>query len=79
VTDAVICNSCAEACKEFIDSDGRAYSECVNINKLWGSDSPKDMLEQEANLCERCWDELTERWQVPVSEIDHMPGPSEEE
>ena len=65
VVEGVYCNMCGDLCPE----------EWVSIHKCWGYFSKKDMIEQRAEICESCWDIITDQFLIPIAEHDHLDPP----
>ena len=59
VVTEIICN----CCKKSIDT---AKNDFIHIEKEWGYFSNKDGKKQEVDLCEKCWDKITEGFKISV-------------
>lgn len=59
----VICNCCG---KELAVENGILKEECVCVEKSFGYFSKKDGKMHRFDLCEKCYDEMTARFLVPV-------------
>ena len=63
----VVCNVCK--CAQLKDEYGNPTKEFVHISTSWGYFSKKDMTQQQADICEDCWDEICKtKFQIPISE-----------
>lgn len=59
VVTEIIC----DCCKKSIDT---AKNDFIHIEKEWGYFSNKDGKKQEVDLCEKCWDKITEGFKISV-------------
>ena len=59
VVTEIIC----DCCKKSIDT---AKNDFIHIEKEWGYFSNKDGKKQEVDLCENCWDKITEGFKISV-------------
>ena len=59
VVTEIIC----DCCKKSIDT---AKNDFIHIEKEWGYFSHKDGEKQEVDLCEKCWDKITEGFKISV-------------
>lgn len=59
VVTEIIC----DCCKKSIDPDKNDF---IHIEKEWGYFSHKDGEKQEVDLCENCWDKITETFKISV-------------
>jgi hypothetical protein len=60
VPENIICNCCGKP----IEKIGGYFKEYVHIEKIWGYGSEKDGEKQSVDLCEKCWDEITNNFIV---------------
>lgn len=67
ILKSVICNCCGRE----LDMNGSHVVEGVLcIRKDWGFFSKKDLKRHEFDLCENCYDNMIERFQIPVTESE---------
>lgn len=65
ILEKVFCNCCGRQ----LTMKGRYVSEGVmQVCKDWGYFSRKDLVRHEFDMCERCYDEITSKFQIPVTE-----------
>ena len=57
------CNMCG---KTIVFGEGHDKEDYVLIQKEWGYFSHKDGEKQEVDLCENCWDKITETFKISV-------------
>jgi len=64
----LICNLCGGTLKQIISGDGELYNYCglEEVKMVCGYGSVKDGSIIIFSLCEKCVDELTSRFKVPV-------------
>ena len=62
---AVICNKCG---KELRVEDGILKEGCFQGDVLFGYFSNKDGSRHSFDLCEECYDEMTDGFDIPVNE-----------
>lgn len=83
IIDDIICNKCGKSITQVphnqMLSPDVANMECVSIRKSWGFWSKKDMLTQNVDICEPCWDLFCETLAVPPAETDYDGTPFEED
>lgn len=64
---SVICNCCGRE----LNMNGCHVSEGVlRVRKDWGFFSEKDLKRHEFDLCEKCYDNMIETFQIPVMESE---------
>lgn len=63
----VVCNKCGRQLKV---ENGIVKEGCFTGNKVFGYFSQKDGIRQEFDLCETCYDAITETFSIPVSETE---------
>ncbi|MGN0332633.1 MAG: hypothetical protein ACI4D9_06375 [Lachnospiraceae bacterium] len=61
--DKIICNRCKKVIPVIA---GAPAEDVLQVEKLWGYFSKKDNRRDCFDLCEECYDELTESFQIPV-------------
>lgn len=66
--DRIICNCCG---KEFMIRDGFTRESVISIDYIFGFFSEKDGEKHSFDLCEKCYDQLTTSFKIPVS-IEEM-------
>ena len=59
----IICNCCKKVIQE---PEKMPYAEFLHIEKPWGYFSGKDGEKQEFDICEACYDQWVESFQIPV-------------
>lgn len=59
----IICNRCK---KEILVVSGVPSEDVLQVEKTWGYFSSKDNRRDSFDLCEECYDELTDSFQIPV-------------
>lgn len=59
----VMCNKCG---KELKCVDGILHEDGLFVTKDWGYFSRKDLSVHRFNLCEACYDQMTEEFVIPV-------------
>lgn len=59
----LFCNKCG---KKFIEENGLIREDYVMITKSWGYFSEKDGRRDTFCLCEKCYDEITSTFVLPV-------------
>lgn len=59
----IICNKCG---KEISVVNGIPSEDVLSVEKRWNYFSEKDNEVHEFDLCEACYDELTEAFQIPL-------------
>lgn len=59
----LFCNKCG---KKFIEENGLIREDYVMITKSWGYFSEKDGRRDTFCLCEKCYDEITSAFVLPV-------------
>ena len=64
VVSDVICNNCGESCR--VGGFEDINFECVQLKGLFGFGSNKDGEQHEAELCEKCFVELTKNFKHPT-------------
>ncbi len=62
VLEKLICNKCG---KEIPIYQGRPQEGVLHVRKVWEYMSEKDGTEDSFDLCESCYDALTESFRVP--------------
>ena len=60
---SVFCNSCG---KKLNSANGILKEDAFEATKEWGYFSKKDMEVHSFNLCEECYEELIESFEIPV-------------
>ena len=64
----IYCNKCGRPiCME----EAVEKSDYLRIEKNWGYFSNKDGICQNVNICEECYDELVETFEIPPSEKEN--------
>ncbi|MCM1263396.1 MAG: hypothetical protein NC313_11815 [Butyrivibrio sp.] len=66
---AVICNCCK---KELLVENGILKDECIHISHDFGYFSKKDGETQSFDLCEDCYEKITEKFIIPVETKDRQ-------
>ena len=59
----IICNKCG---KEIVVKHGVPYQDTLSCEKRWGYFSAKDNEVHIFDICEACYDEWIETFQIPV-------------
>lgn len=59
----IICNQCGAGTDV---ADGLMKKEFFSVHKRWGYFSGKDTQIHHFDLCEQCYDRLTEGFEIPV-------------
>ena len=59
----LFCNKCG---KRFLEENGLFREDYVKITKSWGYFSEKDGRRDTFCLCEKCYDEITSAFVLPV-------------
>lgn len=59
----IICNKCG---REIAVVNGIPSEDVLSVRKRWNYFSGKDNEVHEFDLCEACYDELTETFQIPL-------------
>lgn len=62
VLEKLICNKCG---KEIPIYHGRPQEGVLHVHQVWEYMSEKDGTEDSFDLCESCYDKLTESFQLP--------------
>ena len=63
VTEKVICNCCGKE----IEKNAHGYFEdYIHIEKKWGYTSDNDGREDVADICEKCWRNITENFKCKI-------------
>lgn len=57
----ITCDVCGKSCKL-----GPYIFECATLNASWGYMSHKDGCEDEAHLCESCFDKIVEHFKIKL-------------
>lgn len=60
----VACNCCG---KIVLQEQGVLKEDFASFGKEWGYFSDKDGITHHFDLCEKCYDQITESFQIPVS------------
>ena len=63
----ILCNCCGRELR--IENDV-LMEDIVQVKKDWGFFSQKDGERHTFSLCEECYDEITEKFQIPVTVSD---------
>lgn len=63
--DKIICNRCKKVIPVI---EGVPAEDVLQVEKLWGYFSKKDNRRDCFDLCEDCYDKLTESFEIPVHE-----------
>ena len=63
VTEKVICNCCG---KEIEKNDHGYFEDYIHIEKKWGYTSDNDGKEDNADICEKCWINITDSFKRKV-------------
>lgn len=66
---AVVCNCCK---KELLVENGILKDECIHISHDFGYFSKKDGETQSFDLCEDCYEKVTEKFLIPVETKDRQ-------
>ena len=61
----VICNKCG---KKLLVERGIVKEGCFHVDSVFGYFSKKDGMRHQFDLCEACYDEMTENFQIPLTE-----------
>ena len=61
----VICNCCGRALEV---ENGYLREECISVEHIFGYFGKKDGSRHQFDLCEECYDRLTEQFRIPVAE-----------
>lgn len=61
----IFCNCCGRKIRQ---KNNIPVEEVLSVKKTWGYFSEKDGCVQEFDLCEACYDQLTERFVFPVKQ-----------
>ncbi|MGN0299112.1 MAG: hypothetical protein ACI4C1_08045 [Lachnospiraceae bacterium] len=61
----IVCNCCGA---EYNASHNFVKADFLSVRKTWGYFSSKDGLTQEFDLCEDCFEKITQSWKIPVQE-----------
>lgn len=59
----IICNRCG---REILVRNGVPEEDSVSVMKRWNYFSDKDNEVHEFDLCEKCYDELTSQFLIPI-------------
>ena len=62
--DKIICNKCG---KEIAVNHGCPTEDVLSVDKRWGYFSKKDGREDTFDLCEKCYDEITEKFLYKIN------------
>lgn len=62
IIEDVICNKCG---KSTLDKMKMNY-ECAILSASWGFSSKKDMQSHKSHLCESCYDNIVESFEIPT-------------
>ncbi|MCI9142501.1 MAG: hypothetical protein HFH87_07750 [Lachnospiraceae bacterium] len=65
----VVCNKCGRALKV---ENGYLREYCFAADTVFGYFSRKDGMRHHFDLCEDCYDSLTEQFNVPVEETEAL-------
>jgi len=69
VLDRIICNGC----KKIIGvKRGMPVEEVFQVRQAWGYLSGKDGEVDHFDLCEACYDRMTEQFQIPLKKTDSI-------
>ena len=73
----VYCNCCGRV----ISEKGSTREDYLEVKKVWGYFSSKDLAGHKFNMCENCYDQMISRFKIPVEEfpIDDIPDYSDDE
>lgn len=63
----IYCNMCG---KKIESRGGLPVEDVLSVKKCWGYFSEKDGAVHEFDLCEGCYDRLTEQFVLPVAETE---------
>lgn len=66
-TEQIYCNACGRKLKS---DHGILKEDALFVKKDWGYFSKKDLQVHEFVLCEECFDEMTKKFQRPVTITD---------
>lgn len=58
-----LCNGCGRP----IESGGNGHQDALRVRKEWGYFSKRDLEVHEFNLCEDCYEKLTQEFVIPVT------------
>lgn len=58
-----LCNGCGRT----IPCGGHEHQDALRVRKEWGYFSERDLEVHEFNLCEECYEKLTQEFVIPVS------------
>lgn len=61
--EKIICNKCG---KEILVRGGIPQEDVLEVEKRWGYHSRKDNQVDQFDLCEDCYDELVESFQIKI-------------
>lgn len=64
--EELICNCCG---KSFLIENGIVKEGVCSVDCLWGYFSEKDGERHQFDLCEACYDKITENFKIPVEKI----------
>ena len=61
--EKIYCNKCG---KEIVVKNGVPQEDILTVEKRWGYFSEKDNQVDDFDLCEKCYDEFTETFKIPI-------------
>lgn len=68
VLEKIICNGCG---KVIPVRNGMAREGVCSVHQLWGYTSGKDGDADDFDLCEECYDRITEQFRIPLTRTEN--------